>query len=91
MTLRFSISSEMKHNWPKNSEGVNLDLKSVLDSILGAELNDELSSYYDGWEHGQDGWSAWFFTNLPEDLRNRIIGEFQKERTFILIELFILD
>jgi hypothetical protein len=84
MTLRFFTNTEMKANWPKDSQGLNLDLNTVIDNIIGSELNAELSQHYDGWGHGSNGESSWFFTDVSDDLQNKIRYAFQNKNVAFL-------
>ncbi len=45
----------------KKSNGQNIDLKDM--------LVPELEKYYDGWEHGPDG-SSYFFYDVPQNIMN---------------------
>ncbi len=82
--IRISTNTDINKNWPKDAEGCNIDLKNVVDDIIGTELNAELSHHYDGWGHGSDGESSWFFTDVSEDLKNKILLN-QKVCSFLTI------
>jgi hypothetical protein len=77
-TISVLTDNVMKKHWPKENN-INKDVKSVMDNIIGSQLNNDLCEYYDGWEHGKNEESRWFFTKVPDHLKNRIMLEYQKD------------